>query len=403
MRVLHLIGGTMMGGAAKAALAIHDALVESGVDSHLVQSHGNATGTTETLEATLGGKSMRFLRTVADRTIASALMAGGDGRKISPAFFGAPIADYRGKGDILHLHWFNDGGFRLPRFGGLGPQTVWTLHDMWALTAGCHHALDCTRYEGGCNNSCPAMGRGAIFAGSMQRTKARAVREGVQCVGVSSWLSRTAERSRVLAGKAVRTIPNTVDTSALWPVSKPTARAALGLDANRRILLIGHAGSSRLKGVDLLADALELIDPGSQHLDVVGFGSRDGPLAGRYTKHFGYAHDATTLRLLFSAADVFALPSRAESFGRTVIEAFACGTPVVAFAGTGPDDVITPETGRLIPAFDIGAFADALIKVAVDSTEYIGPCRQRAVNLYSYNVVAQQYIDLYEDIVAGRV
>ena len=97
------------------------------------------------------------------------------------------------------------------------------------------------------------------------------------------------------------------------------------------------------------------------------------------------------------------MPSRAEAFGRTVIEAFACGTPVVAFAGTGPDDIITPDTGRLVPAFDIEAYADALLSVATASTAYSDPCRPRAVDYFAHAVVARQYIALYEEILAQRI
>lgn len=388
------------GGGARAALSTHIALQQAGIDSELIQSHGSPVGDATTLEAGTRRKLGRFARTVADRSIGRAIMSGGDGRNVSPGLFGSPVLSYVADADILHLHWLNDGGFRLPLFGTLPKNTVWTLHDQWAMTGGCHQVLGCNRYQTGCNRDCPAMGGGARLAAPMQRAKARAVRSGVHAVGVSSWLSRIAEHSRVFAGQTVLTIPNTVDTETFWPVPKMVARKALGLDVDRQILLMGHAGSSKLKGADLLADSLKIIDQRTHQLDLVGFGSADGPLEGRYTKHFGFVQDRTTLRLLYSAADVFAQPSRSEAFGLTVIEAFACGTPVVAFAGTGPDDIITPDTGRLVTAFDTDAYADALLSVATASAAYAEPCRQRAVHHYAHGVIARQYIALYEDILA---
>jgi glycosyltransferase involved in cell wall biosynthesis len=147
---------------------------------------------------------------------------------------------------------------------------------------------------------------------------------------------------------------------------------------------------------------VELIDSESHALDQVGFGGVAGPLAARYTKHFGYIQDARTLRLLFSADDVFALPSRPKAFGRTVIEAFACGTPVVVFAGTVPNDIITAYTGRQLPAFNTEGFAGAMLSVATASADYSGPCRKPAVEHCAYDVIARQYTDLYEEVLAGR-
>lgn len=402
MRITHLVGGSMSGGAAKAALAIHEALCAEGIDSTLVQSHGNAVSNAGTLETGVVGQMKRYGRTVADRTIGQTLMVGGDGRRVTPGLFGAPIHNHGHKSDVLHLHWIGDGGFRLPHFGALNPATVWTLQDQWALTGGCHYSFDCTRYEDGCNSDCPVIGRGAVFASVLQRRNARSVRKGIYAVAVSSWIAQTAERSRVFAGQTVRTIPNCVDTDAFWPVPTSVARQALGLPIDRPILLIGHASSSIIKGADLLADAIDQIEAVPDGLDLVGFGGVDDTLADRYTRHFGRVHDIPTLRLLFSAADVFALPSRAEAFGRTVIEAFACGTPVVAFAGTGPDDIITSGTGRLVPAFNTAAFADALLSVAMESAAYAEPCRQRAVDHFAHCIIARQYIALYEEILANR-
>lgn len=400
MRVTHLVGASMLSGAGKAVAAIHEGLTDAGVDSSLIQSHGAARADTSTLEMGLIGKLGRYARTVADRQIGRALMAGGDGRMVSPAVFGSPVVKHRVGSDILHIHWINDGGFRLPFIRALPNRTVWTLHDQWALTGGCHYAFDCRRFETGCNSDCPAMGPGAMLARSMQRAKARAVRNGVHAVAVTSWLGRTAERSPVFAGQKVRTIPNTVDTQAFWPVPQSVAREALGLPQRRHLVLMGHTSSGYVKGADLLSQALNQIQSRPRALDLIGFGSLDGPLATKYTKHFGRVHDVPTLRLLFSAADVFALPSRTEAFGRTVIEAFACGTPVVAFAGSGPDDLITPETGRLVPPYDTAAFADALVMVSTGSESFRAACRGRAEKRYSKQVVAAQHVALYAEILA---
>lgn len=399
MKVTHLVGGSAGGGAAKAALALHEALLEKNIDSRVIQSHGQGDGTGQSLERGLTGKAKRFARTVADRKIGAILSRGGDGRAVSPAIFGAPTSNFAEDSDIVHLHWITDGGFRLPYMTPFPSRTVWTLHDQWPMTGGCHYALECKMYEIGCTSGCPAMGGASLASGLLQNAKRRAIRKGINTVAVSSWLARTAENSVVFAGQPIQVIPNLVDTESFWPVPSQIARQALGLDTQRKILLIGHASSSYQKGADLLAAALDNLPSDAGDFDLVGFGGVDASLKDRYARHFGRVHDAPTLRLLFSAADAFALPSRAEAFGRTVIESFACGTPVIAFSGSGPDDIITPEVGILAPQGDLNAFQNGISKLLASSEHYASACRNRAEGVYSKSIVADQYIELYKEII----
>lgn len=397
--VLHLIGGSTAGGAARAALELHDALIAVGIDSRAIQSHGRPiVPGTLSLEAGNFSKASRFIRTAADRGLSNFGRRAGDGRGFSVGLFGAPISYFAKQADILHLHWINDGGFRLPRLQSLPANSVWTFHDLWPMTAGCHYAFDCRAFETGCSAACPALGKHFPVASTLQRIKARAASGGVQGVAVSQWLANEAEKSKVFAGRGVISIPNLVDTNDFWPVDKSVARRALGLQPGRPILLTGHASSSYQKGADLLAEAIAGMRARGVDFDLIGFGNADEALAKSYTRHFGYSGDVTTLRLLYSAADVFAFPSRTEAFGRTIVEAFACGTPVVAFAGSGPDDIITPDVGILAPPGDVDSFASGLVHLLGQSKRYATACRNRAEAVYAKPVVANQYAALYQSI-----
>ncbi|MEG3066598.1 glycosyltransferase [Acetomicrobium sp.] len=69
--------------------------------------------------------------------------------------------------------------------------------------------------------------------------------------------------------------------------------------------------------------------------------------------NFGFLQDLISLRLLYSAADIFVAPSLMEAFGKTIAEAMACGTPVVAFDANGPKDIIDHEiNGYLAKPFE---------------------------------------------------
>ena len=404
MKVLHLVGGSLGGGAARAAIEIHDGLVQAGVDSSLMHSHGRSTGEQMiALEATASRKLLRFARTTLDRGLSRKLSKNGDGRAFSAAQFGMPVGKGAAAADILHLHWINDGGFRLPRIGAISKPVIWTLHDMWPVTGGCHYTFDCRGFEhgNGCRN-CPATGGNSASQYLLRQKTRVAQRNRFRAVAVSEWLAGQARKSSVFNDREVISIPNLVDTEDFWPVPKKIARASLGLHPDRPVLLTGHASSSYQKGGDLIAKAVMELRRLDVDFDLVGFGNRDGAIEDAFSQHFGFVHDVPTLRLLYSAADVFAFPSRIEAFGRTIIEAFACGTPVVAFSGSAPDEIlINGETGFLASGGDTVEFASCIARLLEISDEMAEACRNHAVDSYSKPVVTKRYLDLYETILAS--
>jgi glycosyltransferase involved in cell wall biosynthesis len=116
-------------------------------------------------------------------------------------------------------------------------------------------------------------------------------------------------------------------------------------------------------------------------------------------RFLGHIDDDRRLAELYAAADVMVAPSLQEAFGKTVIEAMACGTPVVAFDGTGPADIIAHrKTGYLAKAFDARDLANGIAwcLAAPDHTEDLGrAARTRAESRFDISLIADRYADLY--------
>jgi glycosyltransferase involved in cell wall biosynthesis len=110
------------------------------------------------------------------------------------------------------------------------------------------------------------------------------------------------------------------------------------------------------------------------------------------------------LSTIYSAADVFVIPSLQESFGQTVIESLACGTPVVGFASGGIPDMVRPgQTGWLAPTGDTNALREAIETALRDREKRLAMspvCREVAVREYSLDVQARAYAALYETLLA---
>ncbi|MCK5505866.1 MAG: glycosyltransferase, partial [Thermodesulfovibrionia bacterium] len=127
------------------------------------------------------------------------------------------------------------------------------------------------------------------------------------------------------------------------------------------------------------------------------------PLGFEY-KSFGFLSDNISLRLLYSASDIFIAPSLMDAFGKTLIEAMACGTPVVCFDATGPKDIVTDKVdGYKAKPFEADDLANG-IKWILNNEHYNKICemaRKKVVDEFDNKVVAQKYIALYKEVIQG--
>ena len=123
-------------------------------------------------------------------------------------------------------------------------------------------------------------------------------------------------------------------------------------------------------------------------------------------KSLGFLHDIVSLRLAYSASDVFVAPSLMDAFGKTLAESMSCGTPVVCFDATGPKDIVDNKVnGYLATPFDTTDLANG-IEWVLNAPNYDELCqnaREKVVREFDSRVVANKYIRLYEEILKGRV
>ena len=175
----------------------------------------------------------------------------------------------------------------------------------------------------------------------------------------------------------------------------------------KRVLSIGRYAYD--KGNDLLLQAWAIIEKQMHNwsLDVYGNGNK-APYQKQMTElgvdqqrcHlFGPVADVKTEYL---SSSVFVLPSRFEGFGLVIIEAMACGVPVIAFdCENGPRSIIADgETGFLIPAFDINLLAEKVMLLMNDhELRYrMGKNAQKAASQYDIERIGHQWKRLFEEL-----
>lgn len=273
------------------------------------------------------------------------------------------------QGNVLHLHWVT-GLLDWPSFFASVPDNlpiVWTLHDMNPLTGGCHHADDCREFMSACR-ACPQLGphSGADLAATTFVVK-QAAYSGKQLhlVTPSRWLERHVRNSALMRGAcSIQTIRNGLDISVYRPQEKLTARRHLGIPADR--LIVGFGADSLKNPRKGIAELFEAFAKLTQFDRICGItlGRKELPDSGLPRPRIfpmGYVQDAHRQTQIYSAMDVFALPSWGENMPQMAIEAMACGTPVIAFDVGGTPEIVRPDdTGLLAPLRDCHRLATHL-------------------------------------------
>lgn len=315
--------------------------------------------------------------------------------------------------DVIHVHamiGFLD--YRCLLAAAARAPVVRTLHDMNFFTGGCHYDHGCGRFVTGCG-ACPQLGSSRENDLSRQvwlrkqALFARLPRARLRLVAPSRWLATAARQAGVVSNFEITVIPHGLDADMFAPRDRRFCRQLLGLPGDARIVLfVAHPLARHEKGFALLADALHRL---GDVRDLMLVSAGGGPLpAAVPVPHLrlGRVQSERLLSAVYSAADLLVAPSIAETFSQVVLEAQACGTPVVAFAAGGiPEVVRDGVTGLVVPAGDISALADAIrhllqaddLRVAMAKR-----ARQVVLDEYTLEVQARRYVELYRAALAGR-
>jgi glycosyltransferase involved in cell wall biosynthesis len=416
MKVLQLSTSDLSGGAARATYRLHRGLQGIGVDSTLlVQEKSSDDRTTIAPKKRLAQCAARS-KVVFD-ALPLKLYPRRDRTMFSLQWFPDGIVPKMNQlnPDIINLHWVSNAFLNIKTLARLNCPLVWTLHDMWAFTGGCHYSGDCDRYQIGCGN-CPQLnGRSSwdLSSWTWQR-KFRAWKNlNLTLVAPTTWMANCARSSALFQNVQVESIPHGLDTQVYRPLDSKVARDIFNLPPDKSLILFGaiQATADRRKGFHLLQAALQKLNADPAHdIEVVVFGANqpqsDEDL-GFKTHYLGHFNDDISLALLYSAADVMIVPSTQEAFGQTALESLACGTPVVAFKTTGLADIIAhQEDGYLATAFDPADLAQGISWVLEDeerSQRLSQQARHKVEQAFTLETQAQRYEKLFTTLLAKEV
>lgn len=315
------------------------------------------------------------------------------------------------KADIIHCHNLHTNYFNLAtleKIAKLKP-VVWTFHDMWPITAHCAHAFNGKLKNNGFF-TCPSLDIPPAIAWHnekyLEKKKAKIyVNSNFHVIIPSKWLAKKVKES-VLKDKPISVIYNGIDTSIFNLLLKSDLnklRANLGLPLNRTIVLIVAKGgaSNPWKGGNYAQEAIKAFRSDSRAFFVDLGGNISQNLDS--VKTVGFIDSQEALVKYYSAADVLLYPSLADNCPLVVLEAMACGLPVVSFDTGGIPELIEHKTNGYIAkykdAYDLKSGVEYLLNLPVQEIEKM---KRYSINKISSSFtvekMADQYIELYEKI-----
>src|SRR5713226_2362355 len=420
MKILHISTTDNGGGASRSAYRLHDGLRRSGNDSRMyvldkytcdprvIQFRSSQrridwiARNTRRLRLNLAHR--RYAKTSPpERTFFS--------EDRTPFYFDA--CRQMPEAELINLHWVA-GFLDLGAFFGWLPARkplVWTLHDMASFTGGCCHDMGCGKFTQQCG-ACPQLG--STDEGDLTREVWRRKQKyyaaldpsKFHIVTPSRWLGEEVKRSPLLSRFDRSVIPYGLDLEVFQARDRRFSREVLGIPQDAKVILFVSNGLHvHLKGFKHLIGAMEEMDAASGiFLLCLGFGAP--PELERFPHaHIASINEDRALSMVYSAADVFVLPSLADNLPNTMLEAMACGTPVAAFAAGGIPEAVRPGvTGLLARVGDAGELRGAMVELLGNEPkrrEMSANCRRIALAEYGLSVQTGRYAELYAEML-GR-
>lgn len=310
--------------------------------------------------------------------------------------------------DVIHLHNIHDHWLNYPLLfeylAKIDTPIVWTFHDCWPFTGGCTHFVHsaCNAWKTECV-TCKAKRTFNEHTKRNFNQKLRHISDistNITIVSVSNWLDSLVTVSK-LGDLSHTVIYNGIDTKKFAPTDTNRVDSKYSL-YDKKVFLAVSSVWPESKG---LKDYIELSSllPNDYVIVLVGL----SPNKIREMPHgilgIPRTNSVEELAALYTRADAVLSLSQAETFGLTLVEGLACGTPSVGYSATAIKEIILPNTGILVAPGNILQVADAVKSIATKQKIFdASECRNTAISQFESRTQFNKYIDLYDKLLGHK-
>lgn len=434
MKILIINTNNSAGGATKACVRLHHSLIEQGVDSKLLmleQPDKNIVKGYSFYEYYLQQQTknksfyqkvyQKFLYILGlskeailnkERKIQEQILKQ---RKQSLEVFTFSLSLYEiqshplyKEADIIHLHWVAANFLDYENFFLNNTKPiVWTLHDMNPFTGGCHYSESCEKFIDTCSN-CPQL-EGTIdsnYGAKMLHKKYLSLssnpKQNITIISPSKWLLDESKKSKLFKNLDHFQIPYGIDSSVFRPHNKEQARSFLNLPQDKIIILfIAYVVDNKRKGYTILKEAIHQIED-KKNIAICTVGAKNTLKTTDANFHeLGSFSDEIMMSIIYSAADVFVIPTLEDNLPNTVIESLLCGTPVIGFPVGGIVDMIQHNQNGYVCEVPNAYSLQQTIELFIKNPKKFdtNQIRENAVLMYDSKVQKDRYLELYHKLI----
>ena len=312
--------------------------------------------------------------------------------------------------DIIHLH--NLHGYYLNisiLFGYLNTvdiPVVWTLHDCWPITGHCchFHSTGCEKWMSGCDH-CSQSRQYPVSLFSdrsarnyLEKKALFTANHNLHLVVVSEWMKMIISKS-FLKDCPITVIPNGISMDVFHPLGISSDRLRVRYGLTGKCVLLGVATRWwREKGYD---DWLELkkILPEKYAVVMIGVNKRQQAECERLgILGLPKTENIQSLVEWYSVADVCMSLSHGESFGLTLAESLACGTPVITYGNTAQLELVSSNTGMIAEDRNVMDVLACLETMAANRFS-ADNCRNTAMKRFNQQENLRRYMELYNSFI----
>lgn len=408
MKVLNISSNDLMGSRFNG-YDVHDRLAEAGIDTQLACFWNHLSDKPWVFNPFPG----KFTKLAAELTRALEHVTGFQNRF---QFWSRRLLSHKSyvDSDLVHLQVIHDHFMRFDLVSKISEEkpTLWTWHDLWPVTGHCISPEGCPRWSKGCG-SCPDLAEPLPVL--YDRTK----KEYSRKVGFLSdlnldihvstkWMEQRIQPF-VMSNPRIRIhrFPFGVDTQLFSERPRDEIRKLLGLGSDD-FVIFARATADRRKGfIPLIRalDALAEVNPHIVLITVQGLGLAEGSTTNLRVLEFPWSNSPDELVNLYSACDIFAMPSYAESFGMMALEAMSCSRPVITCQGTATAEIVE------MPELEVrwGSLEKSLVQKlswAIEKKEFLGELgkksRDRAEELFSDEKYVEALSSAYSKVLERR-
>ncbi len=306
--------------------------------------------------------------------------------------------------DIIHLHnihgYYLNYCFLFEYLNSVSTPVVWTVHDCWAFTGHCSHFVSagCEKWRTGCYDCELIHSYPKSFVDKSRRNYELkktlfCSNNNLHIVAVSDWLSEQVKQS-FFNGKDIRVIKNGIDTKLFKPCYT---------DNHEKFIILGVASVwTPDKGLFDFIRLREKLDEKEYDIVLVGLSEKQIKELPRGITGIKRTESVHELVQWYNRADVVLSLSKAETFGLTLAEAMACGTPVIVYDNTAQHELVSKDTGYVVENGNIDEVAATIKLFRQRAVEEVNKqrevCRKRAVIEFDKSICFDQYVNLYEEI-----